>query len=139
MAKNDKVIGNELLQDKFVQMYCTGLKIVDIAIEFGVDRSTPYLWLKRDDIKDKIEKYKQEIETTGKNFIKGRYVEYLKNIDKLARQDDDKRTALSANQWLVEKMDGKATTMIDLTTKDGNNINVTLEDYPYDEDNNEEE
>ena len=127
MAKNDKVIGNELLQDKFVQMYCMGMKIVDIAKEFGVDRSTPYIWLKRPDIKEKIENYKQEIEDTGRNFIKGRYVEYLKNIDKLANQDDDKRTALSANQFLIEKLDGKATARLDVTTTN-NDIIVGIED-----------
>lgn len=126
--KNDKIIGNTLLQDKFVQMYCMGLKMVDIAAEFGVDRSTVYLWKERPEIKEKIEKYKQEVEEQGRNFIKGRYAEYLKNIDKLANQKEDKRTALSANLFLVEKMDGKATTSINLTTKEDNNINVTLEE-----------
>ncbi|EQB3101477.1 helix-turn-helix domain-containing protein [Clostridium botulinum] len=120
MAKNDKIIGNILLQDKFVQMYCVGMKMADIAKEFGVDRSTVYLWRDRKEIKEKIEKYKQDVEDTGRNFIKGRYVEYLKNIDKLANQDDDKRTALSANQFLVEKMDGKSTTNISMNTEKNN-------------------
>lgn len=128
MAKNDKIIGNVLLQDKFVQMYCMGMKMVDIAKEFGVDRSTVYLWRDRTEIKEKIEKFKQEVEEQGRNFIKGRYAEYLKNIDKLANQADDKRVSLQANQFLIEKMDGKATTSIDLTTKNDNNINITLED-----------
>lgn len=128
MAKNDKIIGNILMQDKFVQMYCMGMKMVDISKEFGVDRSTVYLWRDRPEIKEKIEKYKQEIEDTGRNFIKGRYIKYLKNIDKLANQDDDKRTSLSANQFLIDKMDGKATASINLTSKDNNNINITLQD-----------
>jgi len=126
--KNLKIIGNVLLQEKFVQMYCMGMKMVDIANEFGVDRSTVYLWRDREEIKDKIEKYKQEVEEQGRNFIKGRYAEYLKNVDKLANNVDDKRVALQANQFLIEKMDGKSTTSIDLTTKKDNNINISLED-----------
>jgi len=126
--KNLKIIGNVLLQEKFVQMYCMGMKMVDIANEFGVDRSTVYLWRDREEIKDRIEKYKQEVEEQGRNFIKGRYAEYLKNVDKLANNVDDKRVALQANQFLIEKMDGKSTTSIDLTTKKDNNINISLED-----------
>jgi len=116
MAKNLTIMGNELLQEKFVQMYMNGMRMVDIALELGVDKSTTYLWLKRDDIKGKIEKYRSEIETAGKNFMKTRYTTYLKNIDALANQVDDKRTALTANQYMVDKMDGKATTSISLET-----------------------
>jgi len=72
--------------------------------------------LKREDIKARIEKYRIEIETCGKNFIKSRYTEYLKNIDRLANQDDDKRTALSASVYMVDKMDGKANVSIDIVT-----------------------
>jgi len=110
------IISNEVLQDKFVQMHMNGITMIDIATEFGVDRSTPYLWLKREDIKIKIEMYRKDIEATGKNFIKSRYTAYLKNIDALCNQLDDKRTALSANQFMIEKMDGKATTSISLET-----------------------
>lgn len=120
MAKNDKIITNVLLQDKFVQMYCMGMKMVDISKEFGVDRSTVYLWKDRKDIKEKIEKYRQDIEDTGRNFIKGRYIEYLKNVNELANQTEDKRTALSANQFLIEKMDGKAIANIDVNTTNSN-------------------
>jgi len=116
MAKNASLIGNELLQDRFVQMYMQGLKMVDIAIELGVDKSTTYLWLKREDIKGRIEVYRSEIETAGKNFIKSRYAQYLKNIDTLANQTEDKRTAYSANTYMVDKMDGRATTSISLET-----------------------
>jgi len=116
MAKNSMIISNGLLQDKFVQMYMNGMTMIDIALEFGIDRSTTYLWLKRDDVKYKVEMYKREIETTGKNFIKNRYTEYLKNIDALANQTDDKRTALTANVFMIDKMDGKATTSISLET-----------------------
>jgi len=116
MAKNLSIINEEVMQDKFVQMYMSGMRIVDIATELGVDRSTPYLWLKKDNIKQRIDKYKQEIETAGKNYIKSRYTQYLANIDALANQTDDKRTALTANQFMVDKMDGKAGQTISLET-----------------------
>ena len=110
------IISNELLQDKFVQMYMNGMRMIDVAKELGIDKSTPYIWLKRDDIKQRIERYRTEIETCGKNFIKSRYTEYLNNIDALANQTEDKRTALTANTFMIEKMDGKATTSISLET-----------------------
>jgi len=56
--------------------------------------------------------------------FKSRYVQYLKNIDALSNQTEDKHTALSANQWLCEKMDGKATATIEigLDTTDSNDV-----------------
>lgn len=117
MAKNRTKLSNALQEDKFVQMWLSGMSVEDISKDFGVDRSTVYLWLKRPSIITQVDRYKQDIETCGKNFIKSRYVKYLQNIDALSNQTEDKRTALSANQWLCEKMDGKAIATIDLNTK----------------------
>jgi len=114
MAKNAKVIHSETVQNQFVEMFMSGMKMTDIAIALKVDRSTVYEWKDRDDIKAKLDRCRCELENTGKNFVKSRYLQYLENVDKLCNQTEDKRVALSANVFLLEKLDGKATNRIDL-------------------------
>lgn len=104
--------------DKFLTMYSMGEKMTDIAKVLDVSRQVLYQWLEMDDVKAELERRRQECKDAGNEFIKGRYLQYLKNINDLATQTDDKRTAFTANQFLIEKMDGKNRTMIDVTTSD---------------------
>lgn len=103
-----------IMIDRFVEMYIMGMKMTNIAKDLGTDRSTIYKWLERPEVKMEIEARQQEIRDAGIRFIKARYEKYLANIDRLCNQKEDKRSALAANQFMVEKMDGKNTARLEI-------------------------
>lgn len=117
MAHNSNNLKNEINIDKFVNLYCLGLSPKDIYTEMGFSDTTYYMWLKDKNIIRKISEVKQILHTTGQDFVKLRYNTYLKNIDKLCNDMSDKRTCLSANQFMIEKIDGKSNQNITIDTK----------------------
>ncbi len=104
--------------EKFVNMVVLGCDRAEIVEAIGFKSSTYFAWLADPKIIDEIEKRRAEIKDTGMRFIKGRYKKYLSNIDKLANNFDDKRSALAANQFMIEKIDGKNTARLEVETRD---------------------
>lgn len=104
--------------EKFISMIILGCDRAEIEKEIGFKPSTYFCWLADPKINDEIEKRKAEIKDTGMRYIRGRYKKYLSNIDKLANNFDDKRSALAANQFLIEKMDGKNTARLEVENRE---------------------
>lgn len=109
--------------ERFTTMVILGCDRVDIQNEIGIKRSTYYTWLNDTEILAELDSRRREIKDEGLAFIKGRYKKYLENIDKLCNDITDKRTCLAANQFMVEKMDGKATSRLEV------NDNNSKEEY----------
>jgi len=106
--------------ERFATMVILGCDRVDIQNEIGIKRATYYTWLNDAEILAELDSRRREIKDEGLAFIKGRYKRYLENIDKLCNDTTDKRTCLAANQFMIEKMDGKATSRLEVadSTKD---------------------
>lgn len=129
-----KIINPNMIE-RFVEIYLTGMPMTDIANTLGVNRSTVYDWLNRDDVKAEVESRQREIRDAGMQFIKARYYKYLNNIDKLCDNFEDKRTALASNQFMVEKMDGKNTAKLEVkdTSREDEPVDVLAEIEDFEE------
>lgn len=104
--------------EKFINLVIMGVGRSEVEKAVGIKPSTYYAWLSDEEICDEIEKRRFEIKDEGLRFIKGRYKKYLANIDKLANNFEDKRTALASNQWILEKLDGKNTAKIEIENRE---------------------
>ncbi len=100
--------------ESFIRMVLMGISVKEICEEIGIARSTYYSWLDDPKIIAEIDKRRTEIKDEGIAYIKARYKKYLKNIDKLCDDTTDRRTCLAANQFMVEKMDGKNTAKLEV-------------------------
>ena len=120
--------------ETFMTMVLLGKSVPEICEEIGFKRQTYYSWL--DDIKivKELDKRRQELYTEGQNFIKGRYKKYLENIDNACNDMSDKRTFLQANIYMIDKLDGKATSKLDVTMSEQDSITDTkqlIEKYKH--------
>jgi hypothetical protein len=110
--------------ERFVTMLILGCSRLDIQAEIGIKKATYYDWLGDKNIIAEIDSRRAEIKDEGLAFIKGRYKKYLENIDKICDDYTDKRTCLAANQFMVEKMDGKNTSKVEVKNDDGQGEHV---------------
>ena len=114
--------------EKFINMLIMGCSRLDIQAEIGFAKATYYDWFSDADILAEVDRRRNEIKDEGIRFIKGRYKQYLENIDKLCKDTTDRRTCLAANQFMVEKMDGKNTAKLEITdNKEDNEQTDVLE------------
>ena len=112
--------------ETFINMILLGVDAKEVCERIGMARQTYYAWLNDSKIIGEIDNRRAEIKTEGINYIKGRYKRYLDNIDKLCKDFTDKRVALSANQFMVEKIDGKNVARVEDVTPE--KIEIRLED-----------
>ncbi|EHQ90180.1 hypothetical protein [Desulfosporosinus youngiae] len=125
MAQGDRFKTPENIE-RFVTMVLLGCDRVDIQNEIGIKRATYYVWMNDPIIIAELDSRRAEIKDQGLAFIKGRYKRYLENIDKLCNDTTDRRTCLAANQFMVEKMDGKNTAKLEVSDnkEDTNQVDV---------------
>ncbi len=122
--------------ERFITMVLLGCDSSDIAKEIGIARSTYYSWFYDKDILAELDKRRNEIKDEGLAYIKARYKRYLKNIDDLCNDRTDRRTCLAANQFMIEKMDGKNTARLEVADdrEDQDEVNVLDELSKLDKD-----
>jgi|GEM_PF-2980535 len=109
---------NAINIETFTNMLVLGCSITEITDEIGFSRQTYYKWMDDSDIMTEVNKRIKIVHTEGQSFIKARYKKYLSNIDKLCDDMTDKRTCLSANQYMTDRIDGKAGISLDVTVAD---------------------
>lgn len=107
-------------QEKVITMFIEGNKIIDIAKFVGVSRQTIYSWLNKDDVKAELDRRKQELANQGNQLILKDITTYIDNIKELAKDKSDKRVCLAANQYLLNRIYGNPTAVID----EGNETNT---------------
>lgn len=122
----DEVITQQ--QSDMVTMLIAGENITDIAKRLKVNRNTVYNWMKKDHIKAEMDKRKQELTHQGNHMILKDIATYISNIKDLANDKSDKRVALAANQYLLNRVFGNPTSNVDLNpNKDDGDIQDTNE------------
>jgi transposase-like protein len=112
-----------LQQENMITMVMQGENITSIAKKLNITRGTVYSWLNKDNIKAELDKRRQDIVTQGNNCILKDIKSYIENIKELANDKTDKRVCLAANQYLINRIYGNPTSIID--TGDCNQDNPT--------------
>lgn len=119
---------NEANIETFTNMVVLGCSVPDIVKEIGFVRQTYYQWIEDENILKEIDRRRQIVHTEGQAFIRSRYKKYLSNIDELCNDKTDKRTCLSANIYLIDRVDGKANANIDVNVVDTTDTIDTAKD-----------
>jgi len=114
---------NEANIETFINMLVLGCSVPEVVDAIGFKRPTYYQWLDDANIMKEVDKRRHIVHTEGQAFIRSRYKKYLSNIDTLCSDMTDKRTCLSANQYMVDRVDGKAGSSIDVTVAEVNDTN----------------
>ena len=104
-----------------------GESITDIAKMLNVNRKTIYNWLNKDYVKAELDKRRQELTRQGNAIILKDLATYIRNIQALANDPSDKRTALAANQYLINRIYGNPKDQIDIGQDNDDNKSEDVE------------
>lgn len=114
-------------QEDMISMVLKGENITTIAKKVNVTRSTIYAWLNKDFIKNEVDRRRKDIVSQGNNYILKDAKSYIDNIKALANDKSDKRVCLAANQYLLNRIYGNPTSVIENTGEDSSNVLDTNE------------
>lgn len=110
-------------QSDMVTMLIEGHSITDIAKKLNVTRNTIYAWMNKDSVKAELDRRKRELATQGNQMILKDLTTYIGNIKELANDNSDKRVSLAANQYLLNRIYGNPTSVVE-DNKENNNDNL---------------
>lgn len=100
-------------QEKLITAYIEGNKITDIAKLLNVNRNTVYNWLDKDEVKAELGRRKQDLANLGNQIIIRDINTYINNVKALANDTSDKRVCLAANQYLLNRIFGNPTSIVE--------------------------
>ena len=110
-----------------ITMLIEGVGITDIAKKLNVTRQTIYNWQEKDHIKAELDRRRRELSRQGNNLIMKDLTTYIDNIKNLANDKSDKRVSLAANQYLLNRIYGNPTSVVeDNSTNDSENIDTNV-------------
>lgn len=111
-------------QNDMITMLIEGENITDIAKKLNVTRNTIYAWMNKDNVKAELDRRKRELASQGNQMILKDLTTYIGNIKELANDNSDKRVSLAANQYLLNRIYGNPTSVVEDNTSDNNdNLN----------------
>ncbi|MGJ0908867.1 helix-turn-helix domain-containing protein [Clostridium botulinum] len=114
-------------QSDMVTMLIEGHSITDIAKKLNVTRNTIYAWMNKDNVKAELDRRKRELAHQGNQIILKDLITYIDNIKNLANDRSDKRVSLAANQYLLNRIYGNPTSVVEDNTSDNNdNIDTNV-------------
>lgn len=114
-------------QSDMITYMINGESITDIAKMLNVNRQTIYNWLNKDYVKAELDKRRRELTRQGNAIILKDLSTYIRNIQALANDSSDKRTALAANQYLINRIYGNPKDSLEVENTTDNNINPDME------------
>ncbi|WP_297428924.1 IS630 transposase-related protein [Clostridium sp.] len=109
-------MSNEVIteqQEKMISLLIKGTAITDISKQLHCSRQAIYDWLKRDDVKANLDRRRQDLINQGNQLIMKDLASYIDNIKELADDKSDKRVCLAANQYLINRIYGNPTSVIE--------------------------
>ena len=104
MSKINNVLTKQ--QSDLVNCLIEGDTVTEITNKLGVSRQTIYDWMKRDIVKAELDNRRREITRQATAMILKDVGKNIANIQALANDPTDKRTALAANQYLINRIFG---------------------------------
>ena len=93
-------------QSDMINHLINGENITDIAAHLNVSRQTIYDWMKRETVKAELDRRRRDITRQATAIILSDITKNIRNIQALANDPSDKRTALAANQYLINRVFG---------------------------------
>ena len=108
-------------QSTMITMLISGESITDIAKKLDRSRQTIYDWLAKDYVKAEVDRRRRELTHQGNAIILNDLNTYIRNIQALANDSSDKRVALAANQYLINRVYGTPTATLEVNDKDADN------------------
>lgn len=120
----------EVLNQKesdMVSYLISGENVTDIAKILDVTPRTIYNWMKKDYIKAELHRRSQDLTRQGNAIILKDLSTYIRNIQALANDPSDKRTALAANQYLINRIYGNPKDQIDIDQDNDDNKSEDVE------------
>ncbi|NFH61187.1 helix-turn-helix domain-containing protein [Clostridium botulinum] len=112
-------------QSDMITMLIEGHSITDIAKKLSITRNTVYAWMNKDNVKAELDKRKHELANQGNQIILKDLTTYIDNIKNLANDNSDKRVSLAANQYLLNRIYGNPTNVVE-DNKENNNDNIDI-------------
>lgn len=110
-------------ESDMITMLIEGVGSTDIAKKLNVTRQTIYNWQEKDHVKAELDRRRRELSRQGNHLIMKDLTTYIDNIKQLANDKSDKRVSLAANQYLLNRIYGNPTSVVEDNTTD-NNDNV---------------
>ncbi|MBY6844859.1 helix-turn-helix domain-containing protein [Clostridium botulinum] len=107
-------------QSDMITMLIEGHSITDIAKKLNVTRNTIYAWMNKDNVKAELDRRKRELATQGNQIILKDLTTYIDNIKNLANDKSDKRVSLAANQYLLNRIYGNPTNVVEENSNENN-------------------
>ncbi|RXI55335.1 helix-turn-helix domain-containing protein [Clostridium tetani] len=107
-----------------ITMLIEGVGITDIAKKLNVTRQTIYNWQEKDHVKAELDRRRRELSRQGNQMILKDLTTYIDNIKNLANDKSDKRVSLAANQYLLNRIYGNPTNVLeDNSTNESDTLN----------------
>lgn len=131
MANNNLEILTQEQNDMIIYLI-QGENITDIAKKLNRSRQTIYDWMNKSYVKAELDRRRRELTHQGNNIILRDLTTYINNIKALANDNSDKRVALAANQYLINRIYGTPTAVVEMssdadnTTTEVNKIEIAL-------------
>ncbi|MGJ8739805.1 helix-turn-helix domain-containing protein [Clostridium botulinum] len=114
-------------ESDMITMLIEGVGITDIAKKLNVTRQTIYNWQEKDHIKAELDRRRRELSRQGNNLIMKDLTTYIDNIKQLANDNSDKRVSLAANQYLLNRIYGNPTSVVEENSNENNdNIDTNV-------------
>ncbi|AVP61705.1 resolvase [Clostridium botulinum] len=107
-------------QSDMITMLIEGHSITDIAKKLNVTRNTIYAWMNKDNVKAELDRRKRELAHQGNQIILKDLTTYIDNIKNLANDRSDKRVSLAANQYLLNRIYGNPTSVVEENSNENN-------------------
>ncbi|MDU1313922.1 MAG: helix-turn-helix domain-containing protein [Clostridium septicum] len=120
LKNKQEIVTREQIQ--MITMLIEGENITDIAKTIGVTRNTIYAWMGKPTVKAELDRRKRGIINQGNAYILKDLTTFISNIKELANDKSDKRVCLAANQYLIDRILGRTSQVID-TGNSGNSEN----------------
>lgn len=116
-------------KEEFLQRYICGERVVDIAIDLGIGKSSLYNILKDVKVIRRLEEERQVVQNQTRNMIARDATRYINNIKDIANNSTDVRTKLKANETLVAYLIGNPNNSTEVTIKDETDISSDISSY----------
>ncbi|WP_338142360.1 helix-turn-helix domain-containing protein [Clostridium tetani] len=111
-------------ESDMITMLIEGVGITDIAKKLNVTRQTIYNWQEKDHVKAELDRRRRELSRQGNQMILKDLTTYIDNIKNLANDKSDKRVSLAANQYLLNRIYGNPTNVLeDNSTNESDTLN----------------
>ncbi|EPY2274529.1 helix-turn-helix domain-containing protein [Clostridium sporogenes] len=114
-------------ESDMITMLIEGVGITDIAKKLNVTRQTIYNWQDKDHVKAELNRRRRELSRQGNHIILKDLTTYIDNIKQLANDKSDKRVSLAANQYLLNRIYGNPTNVVeDSSSNESDNVDTNV-------------